>query len=1492
MHAWDLRRARRPVMTFVDWDAGATQVKWNRKDGHIVASSHDRWLRIWDDRHGAYPVKSIMAHTSKIYGVDWSRTRSEGVMTCSLDKTIKFWDYKREGDSLERTINCGFPIWRARHTPFPNGLLAMPQKSPGNLYLYDLRKRRDDEQWDPYMDPIATFTHGDRRVKEFLWRSRGTAINEKNLDDREFQLVSWGDDKELKLQRVPNSVLENVGYVPGTQVRKNQNFTRRGAIYKTFRNIERAAVDKKSATIRGPRMLGTSHDKENSFNMLSDGMKKMSPAKKYRSRLENGSTMRGKTTEAERRSQINWMSGVKFSSREGLDSTGQQKFPVRRLSVISPNFDIEGDWDAPETLHDEIIRVHHQYSKVKFEDINIDKRTIAVSCNGPWGHGGEPVFIKTTIRFPDNYPGAELPEFSVGRTSLISDETYGKISRELKDMTAAFTNARRGCLEAVICYLLGEVDLEESQIWLKGSDDIDNIDNLLDALADESSSESSSDELPEESSTLISASQELDPASTEGILAANKRHANVPLPRLCGARFSTTGKLVCFFPPKEDKFKSLLGSVGMSRNKSTGEPSFKSFNRLDVENMPRSKIAEILEDSDDEIAVESSADEISDSSSDSDSSMMHSRVGLGQVGPFGMPGWHSIDTRSWRKGLSTNRSNKSSGVGTGTGTGLGMGKARSVKSKNILALHDLRDILPAKIELAREYALYGEGADVCDHNAMVARKYGCQDLADIWTYAGMLLQHEVPLTVLSQSHRREPILVVARDIIRHHRQRQRRSSGSDSGVDLGLDTKPDPLSGRVKWGHSPLAKPLIDDMFAYFTHENDIQMLAMLSCVFNEPSTTEPLPIIDLKRGLPQTPLSMRTPAFSLDYFPSDIAAWSAYQRTPGTSKPGTPLTPLTATPTPQIYYGSLGSSNGHWASDPPSSYSVGTTPPLRSRGGSVEKLNNSDPTSTIHHGPPRNNSKSTLNLPSQTHSLSTSPEDSRTFRRANSGLAASIAMGLKNPFLYTRNDGSSSSSPPTARREGGDGRKRPSPVESMVSALTPSAVTWGSTTYLESVREKPSYPTSTYSDDGLAHISAEEREKVVGVDVQMWNQGAFDDEGCISIPLLETGVEKHAEFVGYRRLYADLLFAWRLPYTRLEILKFDSMPENAGPTAVISGMESKVQMPITPSTTTLPLGKAESITLPPPAALPISHATLDILGLSITGYCLKHESRLEPLLPTLSTLQNPVGGAVGRCERCAITKSQLRCVVCHEMVVAEYVACLGCGCVCHQACASSYFSTPYDGNSEFSENKGEMGTSSRLGDTQRSTTGLATTSRTGTWGKVEEVPKAGVPCPGGCDCECLTTAGHGVVESWEVMMGALEMMRKKEAKREADRLKKSSREASRNNSRSNSHARPDTLGTMSKLDDAKGRLARSKSEGGRRMTEEWEDEQEREAARSSVDVGTRPQSKKEGADSPSAPSSVVGGYKAAIGSRLGKVRASDGLGWARKKSSSLRNAE
>jgi WD repeat-containing protein 59 len=1237
VHCWDLRRPRRPVMTFVDWDAGATQVKWNRQDGHILASSHDRWLRIWDDRKGAYPLRSIEAHSSKIYGVDWNRTRATGVVTCSLDRSIKFWDYGNDEDVPERVIRTDFPVWRARHTPFGWGLLAMPQDVPGKLHLYD--RRKDEATTESSPSEIAVFPgHGDKKVKEFLWRSRGE-ITAEGADNREFQLVSWGEDHELRLQRLDLQTLEAVGYVRGSQLREKLNVTRKGAVYKSFRNVERSETEKTKASIKGPR-----------HSILSDSMNKLSSQFPRNHFGSNGASMRGKPMDPVSRNQIGWMSGIKFSKRTDTEP-GSKKIPSeRRLSVMSPNFDPE--WDTPESLHDEIIRVSEQFTKVSWENIEMDRRRLTVSMNGPWGEGGEPVYINVRIEFPDRYPEAKLPVFNVGKSSLIPQQTYAKIIRELQQIAAGFVGRKRGCLEATVCYLLGEVDLQESTLWFSETPDVDE----LECLANGSSSEDDDSDMPAGSSAMMS--QELDPSATEGVLINAIRNANMPPPRSCGAKFASNGKLICFFPPKAEKFKSLLGANAI-KERPKGVPFFNTFASLRNDIITRrSKFLSITDDNGED--SDSSQDSQDSSSSESDSSRFRGGVAYGF--------WRKVQGSNYRNALSTNRSQRSSGAGTGTGTGTGTGgsRGRLPKPKNIISMYDIRGDLPAKQELADEYAIFGNGADVCNHNSQVASKYGYQDLADIWQYAGMLLEHEVPLEVLDKSHRSEPILVIAHDMIK----RSRRDSGSDSGIDLSNDTqaKGESISGRVKWGYSPLAKPLISDLFKHFERLADVQMLAMLSCVFSEPSTPDGVSRAEMHLSQPHTPLSMKTPGFSLDYFPSDAAAWNNLHKTTFSSS-STPKTALT----PVGLYGSVGSSNGgQWGSDPASaSYSCGETPPMRSVRDSTERL--------------------VQNM----QSLSLPPEEARNVRRTNTSLASSFAANVTRSFSAT-----TSSSPPN--------RKRPSPVESLMNSLAPSAVTWGNNTVFESVRGHAQSGGSSYSDDETV-LDNGKISPVVGISITMYNQDAFDDDGCMSVPLLDY---RHANlYSAYRQSYAELLAMWGKQLACLEVLKFDALPDyfkerdaslaiaRSFTASITSSNEKGSIREFAPSLPIL-LGKKE---------YPDPSAQLNARGLDITGYCLKHEYRLEPL-PLGSSSE--AGGAIGRCERCKMLKTQLRCVICDEPVLAVYAPCLSCGCVSHPQCLNQYH---------------------EAGERQ---------------------------CAGGCDCDCPTKAGMGLVESWEAMMGAIEKMR------------------------------------------------------------------------------------------------------------------------------------
>jgi WD40 repeat protein len=185
--------------------AGGTQVKWNRQDGNVLASSHMNEVLIWDRRvsglsfrlctllyvsqKGSIPVKCINAHAAKIYGIDWAHNNSRELVTCSLDKTIKLWDvdsspaglggfcnFEGNADRPPQssiyepccTIHTSYPVWRARDLPFGHGLLSLPQRGSDAL-----------EMWAHNTDmphasvPVEVFEGHVDVVKEFVWRRGG-----------------------------------------------------------------------------------------------------------------------------------------------------------------------------------------------------------------------------------------------------------------------------------------------------------------------------------------------------------------------------------------------------------------------------------------------------------------------------------------------------------------------------------------------------------------------------------------------------------------------------------------------------------------------------------------------------------------------------------------------------------------------------------------------------------------------------------------------------------------------------------------------------------------------------------------------------------------------------------------------------------------------------------------------------------------------------------------------------------------------------------------------------------------------------------------------------------------------------------------------------------------------------------------------------------------------------------------------------------------------
>ncbi|KAJ5889446.1 hypothetical protein N7504_010256 [Penicillium tannophilum] len=683
VHCWDLRTPSRPVISFSDWFTGATQVKWNRQDPHVIASSHDRFLRIWDDRMGAYPIRSIEAHDTKIYGVDWNRVRRGALTTCSLDKTIKFWDYTSETDEPEKLIRTPFPVWRARNTPFGWGVTAMPQRGNSDLHLYS-RRAGEGSSPDDDLPLVHSFPGHKGQVKEFLWRPRGGVVD--GIDHREFQLVTWGTDRELRLHRVNQEIFERVGYEKGKSYISTRNVTRLGAVYRSFRDV-------------------------NSDLDLEDVDSASSIQHNTTTQFAGGPGMNAISVPHARA----WTKGAHVDARMGMQPRSNLRADTNPIAWMR-GVKISG-WDI-ETLGDEISHVGDMFTKVVFESVDVRQRKITISLNGPWGANGDSLFLKVDIKFPVSYPKTAIPTFNCQKTAAVTDELSGKITAELRTIAETYMSRKRGCLEGAVRYLLGESSLEESVALVLG----ETTDTIKSPINAELEGESS-----DEDEVGMTQSQELGMSSE--LLRPVNANVMVPVAKGCGALWANDGRLICFFPAKKDKSIALFDNLGfkeMSRLSRT-DKVFEGFGRLQTSSPGPRMNGTITSTADG--ASDDSDDSYSETSSSSGSSDILSGLPVTRFQP--PQTWRSAGSMGIYRPRSTDNSQRSIG---------GAMTSKSADStQNVVSIHDFSDLLPVKRELASKYRICGEGTVVCAHNAAVALDAGYYELAQIWGLIKLIL---------------------------------------------------------------------------------------------------------------------------------------------------------------------------------------------------------------------------------------------------------------------------------------------------------------------------------------------------------------------------------------------------------------------------------------------------------------------------------------------------------------------------------------------------------------------------------------------------------------------------------------------------------------------------------------------------------------------------------------------------------------------------------
>ncbi|KAK2880167.1 hypothetical protein FQN49_000514 [Arthroderma sp. PD_2] len=1166
VHCWDLRTPARPVVSFSDWFTGATQVKWNRQDSHVLASSHDKSLHIWDDRKGAYPLRTFEAHDTKIYGLDWNRARPEAIVTCALDKTIKFWDYTREDDNPEKVIHTPFPVWRTRHTPFGWGVLAMPQRGNSDLHLYSRVSGDNTNDGDGDLPLVHSFPGHKGQVKEFLWRQRGSIID--GLDHREFQLVSWGTDKELRLHRVDPEILKGVGYETGKSFNPLLNLTRKGSPYKTFHDEhsyehgdigdedgERAEYLAANNTLKGVSGVSMPY---------SRGWGQVRP-------IGQTTNIRGRTALRADMNPISWMRGVKISG-----------------------------WEV-ETLGDEITHVGEKFTRVAFESVNVGQRKATISMHGPWGSENSNVFLKIDIRFPAEYPRMEAPVFNVQRTTAVTSQLAKTVTAGMQTIAETYLSRQRGCLEGVIRYLLGEHTVEESVVLAKkqSSEHL----KTSDILADNESSDEDEDVGQFQDSDLALSSSEL--------LRPINANVMVPVARACGALWANDGQLVCFFPKKEDKSPSFLDSMSLRTiaTSSRSDKVFEGFGRLQTGSpAPKGTTESAVSGG---LVTEDGGSEFSDDSSYESSSSSGSSDLLGSL-PQQFQGNHA-----WRNSsIGFHLARSIAGNSQKSVAGPSTARSSTDSCQNYVHIYHFDDLLPAKRDLAEKYKIFGNRAEICSHNMIVAASAGRSELSYIWGLLNLLLDNKAAADTKGVKDR-------LRDIVNGPTSRLRRK---DSAIDLNND-------GLKTWGDHPLgARWFIPALFEHFEQLGDVQMLGMLSCVLYE---------TDLRRVYPDDQFKPRVSDLLDEKSFSDQQLRGKHNTTPLANK--------------DLHNISMSHSSGcssvdQWHGNTPPLFSTGTTPPTGIRGArsSMERRSRYN---TSLSGSPDQPSNMRMNS-NFGNNLASSLSRSITFGpSASSSPPAGLAKKQPSPI------GSLTTHGPSIWSSVGGFRNKA--ASALPSYLTPSAI--------------GTPQTFSDSEESDKQMSPRPNRFNGGIKVVKRHQAAFDNDCRAEVPLLDPRLQ--SLYQAYRANYAHLLFIWNMPIQGREVLKMVSIADSESERSALHKHSNRY-----PRTRygnrrhSLAVDRCPSIGLSTGGLNLQHHCATCGSALQLSAF-----SKPNSLgrVPGKNNRRNALINV--QCLNCNLAlpiSPNMSCAICTEIIQGMFVPCLACGHICCFRCHSQWFSS------------------------------------------------------------------------------------------------------------------------------------------------------------------------------------------------------------------------
>lgn len=711
VHAWDLRSPTRPYYSTSPWKSAASQVKWNFEDPNVLASSHGNDIYIWDLRNGLTPLYVLSGHESSVNSIDFKRLKRNEIMSSSNDGTVKFWDITST-NKCTRTIRTDFPIWRGRYLPFGNGYCVMPMIGGNNsVYMMNLEDNLNDngttQDVVKKFQPVKTFKGHNGRVIDFLWRQRYP--HDTEIDNREFQLVTWSKDSNLKLWPITDEIYDKVNFERGKRLQeKLPNYE-----YVSFNKF----TEKSSVTDLNDKNCDNNtniNDTTNRYNVNKDAYRRKETFVTTSALITNNDV-----------NHLNWLSGVRMNH----DDSTEDLFEDTKL----------------QNLGEEVSSIGHKFPKVIFEKISVSTGELTLTLNGPWSDANpeEYIFLRIEVIFPRMYPQKdEIPQFTIEENKNLQKEKKEEILKMLETISKTYTDANQYCLEPCLRYLLGEkIDLDEvnniNNEPLLNLDFVDNIEfDNFSSISDAEPNDDMDITTDSDSESALLKEQYDDQSDSKNTFGRNLAFDSTPVPNECGAMWTPSGQLVCFFASENKSDKINYNNLKLTQKALQKKHSNGSYEPQELFDEMKSSRSTSLRpkryvdtfsnhgnNSSDESEILSQSDNFSDSSYDSFADDWKDIIGNDIVVRTKLPAVYDKFTK-----------------------GFGSIPSESVKTdpirrkKNIILSKDFSALIPERKFLALEYQIMEDvAAKMARNNALVAEKYGLDDISHCWQILSDLL---------------------------------------------------------------------------------------------------------------------------------------------------------------------------------------------------------------------------------------------------------------------------------------------------------------------------------------------------------------------------------------------------------------------------------------------------------------------------------------------------------------------------------------------------------------------------------------------------------------------------------------------------------------------------------------------------------------------------------------------------------------------------------